>query len=182
MSRNPRTNCLIPSVPIRASSGVFGIAGADPETRRWSSRHALLALVIIFIALVAACSSDNRFLSALLADPMATYEADGLVLVHSDDRPRRTDLVTRKPITARVTRFYELNQPHNADQVFNDALAAAEAAGWDFGGRTPTESFGGQVVSASKPLDWGPAELTIGIGPTPGEPDSDIMLRLWIDE
>jgi hypothetical protein len=142
----------------------------------------LLALIAV-VGLVTACSSDDRFLPALLADPMASYEAEGIELVRSEETPRGTDLVTRKPINAEVRRIYGLEQQSEADQVFEDAIAAAEAAGWDMRDLGPTESaFGGWGITASKEFDWGPAQLTIGVGQTPGEPDSDILLRITLEE
>jgi len=148
-----------------------------------TTRATLLAAFALIGVLVAGCSSDDTFLPALLADPMASYEADDVRLVRSQERPRGTDLVTRKPITAQVWRRYELKQHAESDQVFADAMAAAEAAGWELRDSGPSESaFGGWGTTASKGFDWGPARLTIGVGPTPGESESDILLRITLDE
>lgn len=151
--------------------------------RQHAIRPTLLAAVALIASVVAGCSSDDRFLPALLDDPMASYEAEGIRVVRTEERPRGTDLITRKPITAQVRRVYELEDPAEADQVFADAMAAAEMARWDMRETGPSESaFGGWGTTASKQFDWGPVLLIIGVGPTPGEPESDMRLRITLDE
>ncbi len=130
-----------------------------------------------------ACSVDDTFLPALLADPMARYEANGIELIESEERSRGRDLVTRKPVTAQVRMIFRLEDPAQMEQVFLDAIVAAEAAGWDLGEMGALEDeFGGKGIAASKEFDWGSGRLTIVVGPTPRESDGDVLLQINLDE
>jgi hypothetical protein len=169
-----------------------------PRLNRWRSRtiihgpmspqrHTInqqwLAAIALIAIVVAGCSSDDRFLPALLVDPMVSYEADGIRLVSTNDQARGTDLITRKPIRAQARRVYELEDQTNVEEVLAMAIAAAEEGGWDFNDTSPHETAsGGWSSSASKAFDWGPARLVMVVGPTAGESGSDFRLRITLNE
>jgi hypothetical protein len=143
----------------------------------------LVAILACGLFALSACSTDSRYLPALLDDPMAVYEADGITLVHSADTGRGKSFVTGKPVHAKVVRRFRLSERDDMDQVFASAIAAAEIAGWEMRDLGPSDlAEGGQGISASKQFDWGPGRLTIVVSPTPGEPHGEIFLGITLDE
>ncbi len=149
--------------------------------RRRLGRAVSYALVAVVGVSVGGCSSDDTFLPALLADPMASYQAEGISLVRSDNQARGTSLVTGKPVYAKVVRRYELEDEDEGEEVLGRAIVAAEAAGWVFDDGPPRESvFDARVTGASKSFDWGSARLILTVGP--GTTEGDILLSVTLSE
>lgn len=114
---------------------------------------------------------------------MASYEADGIERIDSHEQGRWKDLVTGKPINAEILRVYGLADESSMDDVIADAIDAAETAGWTFDASSPTDTgFGGVGTLGYKDFDWGLVGMTLVVGPTPGEPDSPVRLRITIAE
>jgi hypothetical protein len=143
------------------------------------SRVALLALVAV-VGLVTACSSDDRFLPALLADPMATYEAEGLVLFDSWEREEGRNIVTDKPAHAEVGRRYRIQDPVQAEEILARVALFAESEGWRV---SPTVSDPPTGFRAAKQLGPGEARLIVSLvaeDPSGGS-DPPSVLRLVLD-
>lgn len=87
------------------------------------------ALVCLLLVL-AGCASDDTYLPALEADPMASYGADGLELSHSWEYAYRTRLGGGVPHQPEVARTYRIEDQSRARQLLEDAVAFAESEGW----------------------------------------------------
>ena len=75
-------------------------------------------------------------------------------------RAERGDDALGKPQLARYSRLFGLGEA-DPEQALEDALAAAEAAGWTLEGEPKTGAFGGAVGFATKQLPTGSARLTV---------------------
>ena len=76
-----------------------------------------------------ACSTDDTYLPALLADPMASYEDDGIELIDRDSQGNREERPF--PSSAQVISVYRILDDSQAESVLQEAVAAAEAGGWE---------------------------------------------------
>jgi len=144
------------------------------------SRAKLLTTVLLVTAAVAGCSSDDAYLPALLADPMAAYEADGIVLIDSWERPEGHSLVTDKPVHAEVGRRYRIVDESRAEQLVAEAAAVAESEGWRLNAPRddPPTGFRG-----AKRLVSGDARLIVSLVPEAPSRDSEgtRILRVILD-
>jgi hypothetical protein len=139
-------------------------------------------MVLVFAFGFSACSTDNRFLPALKADPMASYEAEGIVLEGMTTQGRGKSFVTGKPVYAELTRLYVLTDPETTDDVMADAFEAAVAAGWVFDHEPSENVFGNYSTLGHKDFDWGPASISIAVGQLGGDSDSPVRLIVDIEE
>lgn len=170
----PEVRCTSRSDPISLSVrtawiGLVAVAGVGPRSaRRRFSQRLVLWTVVVMAAPLAACSSDDTLLPALLADPMASYEADGIVLVDSLEQAEGRELLSGKPIHARVDRTYQIGDQSKTEQVLNEAASYAEAGGWrvEPGGIDPTLGYGGAK-------DLGPGGARLGISLVAQDPLHD---------
>ncbi len=109
----------------RASSGM---------SRSGLRRCRLLLLPAIFMV-VSACSNDDTYLPALLADPMASYEADGIELIDRRSQGNREERPF--PSSAQVNSFYRILDESQAELVLERALDSAETGGWEMSPSPP---------------------------------------------
>jgi hypothetical protein len=120
---------------------------------------AVAAALVAAATVLAGCggSDDSAQLDALRGDPMASYEPPGGELVDSEEQSEgKTTL--GKPQQAKLSRLFALSG--DGEDALDDALAAAEDAGWTFDGE-PQESVGGVVGLGSRSLETGRARIAV---------------------
>jgi hypothetical protein len=127
-----------------------------------------------------ACSSDDTYLPALLADPMASYEAKGLVLFDSWEHAQRGSFLGSAPRQAGVGRTYRIEDQSQAKQILGDAVEFAEAEGWAM---TQPISDNPDFYVGTKELVPGSGELSLGLGAVDpiNDPDGPIQLVLHLE-
>lgn len=128
------------------------------------------------LLMLMACSSDSTYLPALLADPMADYDAGEVELIDSSNVAENRDPFWGKPVHAEVTRLYQVvaDEP---DSALSSAVAYAWSVGWDMTqSATSSSAFVG-----SKELESGDGRLYIGVGDDPlEEADRGVLMRVVI--
>lgn len=87
-------------------------------------------MVLVFVVGWWLWTSDRTFRPALLADPMASYDADGIERIDRSTRGEGTDLIWGKPIHAEVYLAYRIDDQANVSEALRRAVEDAEAAGW----------------------------------------------------
>lgn len=120
---------------------------------------AVAAVAVAAAAIVFLSGGDepSAQLQALQADPMAEYTPAGGELVDTEEQNDGTTL--GKPVAARYARLFVLPAA-NPEGALDDALAAAEAAGWTV--EEPRQgALGGLVGQGSKRLSTGTARLAL---------------------
>lgn len=168
------------SVTIRACSRgtqARGLAAANDRLRRGGS-WLVPAIVIGF--LLGACSGDDTYLPALLADPMAEYEAEGIELIDSWERGEGRDLFFRKPTHAEVERVFRIVDQSQSKGVLEEAAAYAEENGWRVRDSSTSSNSG---YGGAKKL--GPGDGRLGVSLIPADPlhdpDGPRVLRIHLD-
>jgi hypothetical protein len=129
---------------------------------------------------LSACSSDDTYLPALLADPMADYSHPSLEVESRAEIEQGRLLIqlSEKP-AAVVTKFVFVGE---ADPVVEDAVATAESNGWTFTSDVPaTDASGTKGWSAEKQMSEGLATLSI-ILLSPGSEDYDLTISLRFED
>jgi hypothetical protein len=105
-------------------------------------------LLLLAVSLVSSCTSDPTYLPALLADPMAEYSHPALELSTRSEIPKAFNLFGSQMEPSVLTTFVVVGE-----FTVEEAVAAAEAAGWIF---EPTEPYvgssGNRTWSATKEL------------------------------
>lgn len=140
----------------------------------------LLAIGVLASVVVLSGCSSNTYLPALLDDPMASYEAEGVSLIEAWEQEEGHSLVTDKPVHAEVERLYQIADQNQADQVLADAVAAAESHGWQIAPSSTTPTLG---YRAAKELPPGDGRLRVSLVPADplNEPQSPPVLRIVLD-
>ncbi|MGF1618687.1 MAG: hypothetical protein ACFCU2_12915 [Acidimicrobiia bacterium] len=87
-------------------------------------------MVLVFAFGLSACSSDRTFLPALLADPMASYDADGIERIDRSTQAEGRDFIWGKPEHAEVTLVYRIEDQATVSEVLGRAVEEAAASGW----------------------------------------------------
>ena len=153
----------------------------DLETRAgMAPRKRHLALVLSFsILALAACTKDDTYLPALLADPMSSYEAEGIELVDAWEESEGRDIVMDAPTHAQAGRTYRIVDELDAESVLNDAVAFAESQGW----RMQQDITVSTLFVGSKPLPPGDGRLSLALGPADPtqDPDGSRSLNVLLD-
>lgn len=120
------------------------------------------------LVLLAACSSDDDYLPALLADPMAHYDSGEIELIESTNVPESRDPFWGKPVHAEVVRLYQVAELEDRDSALSSAVDFAESVGWGMNqSATSSNAFVG-----SKRLESGEGRLYVGVGDDPLENNS----------
>ena len=123
-------------------------------------------VIAVAAALVAAATTfagcgggdeDSAQLDALRADPMASYVPPGGELVDTEEQ-REGETTLGKPQQAKLSRLFALSG--DGEDALDDALAAAEDAGWNLDGE-PQQSVGGVVGLGSRTLETGQARIAV---------------------
>jgi hypothetical protein len=137
-------------------------------------------IMVLIVLSIIACSSDTTYLPALLDDPMASYEAEGLVLFDAWVYAQRPRFLGGAPVQAEVGRRYRIEDQSQVGQLLQEAVAYAESEGW-----TMRESLTGRstLFVGAKELAPGSGKLMIALGPTDpiDDPDGPIGLAIYLD-
>ena len=143
-----------------------------PDPRRWHRIVPVLLLVAI-----PACSRDHTYLPALLANPMASYQADGIELIDSSEQGEGTDIVLAMPTNAEVVRRYRIEDQSRTAEVLSDAVAFSESVGW----RMQRESDSAYLGALD--LDVGPGRIHLSTTAEEvlTDPDGPRVLRIYMD-
>jgi hypothetical protein len=144
--------------------------------QRGAGLRATGALVCLLLVLVG-CTSDDTYLPALEADPMASYEADGLELSDSWEYAYRTRLGGGVPHQPEVARTYRIEDQSQARQLLEDAVAFAVSEGWEM---TQPLTNRPDFYSGTKELGPGTGELGVWLGAEDPLHDPDGPRRLKI--
>ena len=141
-------------------------------------KRAAGVLILMLAVGVTACSRDDTYLPALLADPMANYEAEGLELADSWEYAERPSVVGSPPGHAELERSYRIADSVNIEEVVAEAVAYAESVGWEVG----RDSIASRLYVGTKDLEPGPGRLGISFGPdVDSYPDGEWHLRIHLD-
>lgn len=116
-------------------------------------------MAIVLTPSVVGCSTDDTYLPALLADPMASYGAQGIELIDAWEYAEGMGPLG-KPVVAQVGRIYHITDQDQADEVLSEAAEFAELVGWRMTPpiTTPADGYGG-----AKELDVGSARLGVSL-------------------
>jgi len=161
---------------MTARSGELAAGATRRRTpRAWPAR----ALLLLMAMSVAACTSDDTYLPALLADPMASYEAPGIVLIDAWEVPEGRDIIMDSPTHAQVGRTYRIEDQGQAERVLEEAATYAESNGWRLTPSRPSPTgYGGAK-------DLAPGDARIGISLVAADPlndrDGPRVLRIHMD-
>lgn len=192
----------------RRSSGLSGMGGIPYTVRcrsvaslrpmrrgtskgqpRWHARErsthplrcqvSLVVGVIASVVALSACSADNTYLPALLADPMASYEADGIVMIDAWQRAEGRDPFFRKRTPAEVGRVYRISDQGQADQVLEEAATFAQANGW----RMQRDMTVPTLFVGAKSMEPGDGRLGISLAASDPlhDPDGPQVLSIHLD-
>jgi hypothetical protein len=108
----------------------------------WRSVESALLLLALTLG-VSACSSDSTYLPALLADPMADYQAPGLILFDTFQIGEHKSFAGSAPVHAELVQRYRIEDQGEAQDRLLEAVAYAESVGWQMQ-QEFTASFSGR--------------------------------------
>jgi hypothetical protein len=100
---------------------------------------------------------------------MASYEAEGIVLIDSWRQAEGRDLIFRKPIHAKVGRTYRILDQSQQETILAEAVEYAESQGWRL--TDPRTNQYGTGYGGSK--DLAPGRGRLGISVVPADPLND---------
>ena len=135
------------------------------------------ARTITCLAHGAGAARPTRPLLLLAADPMADYQAPGLVLLKSWEYGERGSFMGSAPNHAEAVRWYRIENQSEVQDRLREAVAYAESVGWQIEQR-PTGAYVGQrelgpgmgqvivSVGAEDPLDDLDGPRALGISPS----------------
>ena len=137
-----------------------------------------VVVMLVWAVGLAACSNDDTYLPALLADPMAGYFHPDLEVDFRGEIPKSFTPMGTENEPSITTGFVV-----RGDFRIEDTIASTEAAGWTFESADPTVSSDGiQGWSATKDLPEGLAALSITLLQDDAEEDWDLAIRLTFRE
>jgi hypothetical protein len=145
-------------------------------------RLAVAGGLLVLLAVLTACTSDDTYLPALLADPMAGYSHPSLEVDFRAETPKAPNPIWGGESEAKVTTGFVLDG--DAGPVINDIISTAEAAGWVFASaELEVGPQGYRGWSASKELVEGLAAFSVTLGPPNAGEDWDLAIRIsFIEE
>ena len=103
------------------------------------------------------CGFDVTYLPALRSDPMAEIGLPGAAVVRTDSDPY--GMVLGKPSHAEIVTVYAIEDEASADQILDDAVEEAVAAGWEM---SPAQ-LDDRRFEGSKHFEVGTGTLTISL-------------------
>jgi hypothetical protein len=107
-------------------------------------------------AVLAGCATTYREdLRSLQSDPMAAADISGATLVDTSEHDAQLDGLMGKQQAAEVLLTYAMQSGVDPASLKDQAVAKAEAAGWDIA------DAGSEVVRGTKQLDSGTASIGI---------------------
>ena len=159
--------------------GTQSISQRDLETRaRMATRkRQFVVLLSLSILALTACTRDDTYLPALLADPMASYEADGIVLIDAWEESEGRDIIMDAPTHAEVGRRYRIEDQNQAEDVLTEAVAFARSQGWRIQAESSLEYRGTMETSAGT----GRLHLSLPAEDVVQDPDGPRLLRILLD-
>jgi hypothetical protein len=78
-----------------------------------------------------ACSGDDTYFQALLADPMADYQPPDTGLVRRSERPA-TGFLARGSTIPKILSEYRFDEAADPEAVFDETVEYASSVGWEF--------------------------------------------------
>jgi hypothetical protein len=153
---------------------VVSVRGFDSQVR------GILLLGLLAVVSLPSCSSDPTYLPALLADPVADYEAPGLQLIDSWERAEGRDFFMDKPVHAEVGRTYRIADQDQAERILNDAVEFAQGHEWRL---EPSIISPNTLYIGAKDLGPGEGRLSIALGAADPlhDPDGQRVLQVLLD-
>jgi hypothetical protein len=127
---------------------------------------------------LSACASDTIYLPALVADPMASYEAEGVELVEKHTQEQGETAVIGGTVVARVILRYEVDE-QDAESALADAVAFAGENGWDMS-PVPIPGVTDERFVGEKDLSVGLARMILAIDRRDAAPANSGMVGLGI--
>ena len=167
------TQALAYGYATRASYA-FRIAMPRPGRR-------LLTIAVLSLLALSACTIDRTYLPALLADPMADYEAEGIDLVDAWEEGEGHNIIMDMPTHADVWRKYRIEDQTKVETLLADAVAYAEAHGWRIEQGSSGVIWDG--YRGAKEMELGMARLVVSTGPFDvlDDPDGPKGLTIHLD-
>jgi hypothetical protein len=143
------------------------------------ARHSrkLLALAFLSLLTLSACSVDRTYLPALLADPMADYEAEGIELVNAMEDAEGHDIIMDMPTHAEVWRKYRIEDQIQVEALLVEAVVYAEAQGWRMQKESDREYLGAKALEPG----MGRLHLSTPAFDVLNDPDGPRGLRISLD-
>lgn len=142
----------------------------------WRTGTVVAALLLV---LLAACSTDDTYLPALLEDPIAHLESESADLVRRTERPEsHRGFFGGSP--ALVQQVVEIREGIEPDQAVLEAVAAARAAEWVFDENRYPTSFG--LWKGTKTLEIGEAAVDISIAESTGQLGVELVYEVLFHE
>ena len=140
----------------------------------------VVGLAVVMAGLLSSCSSDQTHLPALLADPMASYEAEGIVLIDASEQAERPGFLGGKPTHAQVRRIFRIPDQSQAKIILSDAAKFAQSEGWRL-----TPSIGSTTTGYGGAKKLAPGDGRLSLSLMPLDPLHDLdgprVLRIFMD-
>jgi len=135
----------------------------------------LVGLLLVSSGLTA-CSTDDTYLPALLADPMASYEAEGIELLDRSSQGYRAERPFSQP--AQVISVYRILDESRIEEALEQVVRVAEMSDWNMSEDLQRDlNFVGY-----KDLDVGEGRLILNVRPANlREPGTERALRMYLD-
>jgi hypothetical protein len=141
--------------------------GVDEERNREMASHPNLrafglrrwVLILLAVLGLGACSADGTYLPALLADPMADYQAPGLVLFDTFQLGEHKSVFGSAPVHAKASQWYRIEDQSEVQDRLLEAVAYAESVGWQM------QQESAISFSGVKELEPGMGEIFLWLGP-----------------
>lgn len=127
----------------------------------------ILAVVLAATVVAVACSADDTYLPALLADPMGTYEASGVDLIYKATQGRGETPIVGGTHVARVILRYEVAD-EDAKDALGDAVTYARDQGWEMS-EAPIPGVSDEVFRGEKDLGVGLGRMILAVDRDPEE-------------
>lgn len=139
-----------------------------------------LGVMLLGLGALSACASDQTYLPALLADPMAQYEAEGIALDDTFEQPQHPGSQWRRRTHAEVQRSYRIEDQSQVEEVLEEAVEYAEAKGWRM---RASDVSPDSLYMGAKELEPGDGRLFIGLSAADplNDPDGPRVLTILLD-
>jgi len=108
----------------------------DPRGRRPNGAVGAAAAAALFAATaVGGCATAGPYLTALKADPLASYAPAGMNPGVNTEQARKNPSSTSKGQQAELLRSFDAEYPQSVAAAIDDAIARAQDAGWELESR-----------------------------------------------
>ena len=137
----------------------------------------LLAVAVLSLLALPACSVDPTYLSALLADPMAEYQAEGINLFDAFESNEHSGFLGGKPGHAEVGRHYRIENQSEVRNHLEEAVEYAKSQGWRIQKESDREYRGTRELEPGT----GRIHLSTPVEDILNDPNGPRMLRIYLD-